>query len=299
VQNALGHGLRFGTYVNRRPTYAQYLQSMRRLADRHPALTLTVEGFRNGYNRLGWCIGNPDGPIYVYTGNMHEVSEYRAGLYALRDFASYLARHADTEPYRSRLARIGVKIIPVVLPEMLAHARNDFAGEGEEKPLPPTRWAGEVDNVALAIQQHHGVGALKVGFGYSLGRGGPWARRIAARAMGELYATPPGVFWSVRSPNPRPVPLSQSEYVGPNPPSWDGYFVQWPMYAGLVTLPAERVRKARLAVLAEHSVYGLSPASGYYDVPIREYRSALLSDQSCAFLLASVLEPAPAQTKGP
>jgi hypothetical protein len=296
IQNALGHGLRFGRYFNRRMKYYDYLELLKALPKQHPALTLTVEGFAHGYNRFGLCIGNPKGPVYVYTGMPHAQGEYQSGLYGLYAFAEYLGKHAGESPLKERLAKIAVKIVPVVCPELYITGTADKFEQfrGKEQPLPVSNWAGEVDDVKLTIEQHHGMGPLQVGFGYSFRRGDAWARAIFKHATEVLYATAPSAYWDVNDQaNTGAQAINRVSAVGPNPPSWDGYFEQWPHFGGLAATRAEKLHQAHLNILAEHTIYGRSPAFNDFSVPIREHTSALMTDQSVTFLLASLLVDEP------
>jgi len=305
LQNALGHGLRYGTYWNRRATYADYIERFKAMVRKYPALTLTVEGYANGYNRFGACVGNPKGPIHVFGGMSHAREEYRSGMYGLYCFAEFLGKHADESPWKERLQKIGVKIIPVVNPELYCAGTADRIREfqGKEGQLPCSNWAGAEDNIRAAIQQHHGVGPLMVGFGVSFQRGLPWAKAIHKCATEQLYDIAPTVYWDLSDPaNTGPQPINRVSTACHNPPSWDGYFNQ-SHYPGFANVKETRVKQARLNVLAEHTIFGVDPVSWRsacqgevpFDVPARETQSALMADQAVTFLLATVLveEPAP------
>jgi hypothetical protein len=296
LQNALGHGLRYGLYWNRRVRYQEYVERMKALAEQYPALTLSVEGFASGYNRYALCIGNPKGPVYLYTGMMHARGEYRSGLYGLYAFAAYLGKHAHESPLKERLQQIAIKIVPVVVPEL--YEGNSFDYKGPETPLPRTLWNGEVDDIRLVIQQHHGVGPLMVAFGSSLGHGHTWAKAIHQYATQRLYETAPTVIWDYNNiTQTGPQAINMVSVVCQNPPSWDAYFTIFPHHRGLAGVQVQRLHAARLNVLSEHSIYGVSPAFADFGVPVREYQSALLTDQSITFLLSSVLVDDPGEGK--
>jgi hypothetical protein len=296
VQNALGHGLRYGVYWNRRLDYYAYLEKLRELTKEYPALQWTVEGFSNGFNRYGICIGNPKAPIYLYTGMMHAKDEYRSGMYGLYAFARYLGRHAHESPWKERLQKIGVKIIPVVAPELYV-GHNTFANIGKETPLPLTQWSGEIDNIRLVHQQHHGAGPLHVLLCSSMHRGGKWGRAIHDYALQEIYATAPSVFWDTMDQMSNgPKPINAPSWTGECHESWNPSMYQLTYYSGLKSVTEERLKLIKFGTFAEHTTYGLCPGNWdqdkkymLYEAVEREYHSALMSDQTVAFMLAELL----------
>ncbi len=64
---------------------------------------------------------------------------------------------------------------PEVFTPENARIYGEFLGQRYRGlPLSLTRWNGVTDNILLARQQHHGMGPLTVGFGYSLNHGKAW-----------------------------------------------------------------------------------------------------------------------------
>lgn len=104
-----------GRYFNRKQTLVEFLEEMKALAARFPALCLK----REAPLVFGFTIGDDRSrPVYVFRGDTHQGIEW-AGAYHALALAEYLARERETDPFLSRrLDDVCVKILPM----------GDFAG---------------------------------------------------------------------------------------------------------------------------------------------------------------------------
>jgi len=113
VSVALGNPPVFGEYYPRRFTYEGVVAEMRRLAEKHPAISLEDEGEASGGYRL-WSLnlGTPGCPLYFLYAAAHG-AEWEPG-YGLMTFARHVSEGRLSGV--ADLAKVRVKIIPVLNP---------------------------------------------------------------------------------------------------------------------------------------------------------------------------------------
>lgn len=279
-------GIKYGFYWNRRPELIEFQDKMKELSFLYPELKLTIEGYEGGYITYGWEIGNPYGKTYLFTGLVHHGSEWEAGVFGLYALAKYLGEHAKESPIKERLKKIKVKIIPIVNNSLYMAIKD---GLKYVEQIQIERKEKKEETVICAIQMHHGVGPLQVGFGYSLNKGKEFVEKIKGN-FEKTYINP-SIYYDLYHPTKQGIPIKVGEecYFGPNPPSWDGYWNNPIQYKGLYNFSPEEVMKtSKLCVLSENSVYGRSPAIDVF-FPVRSFSSLLISDLSTGINICTIL----------
>ena len=313
VSNLLARGILGGTYWNRKPTYAEYCERVRGVAERCPDWKLELVGsYRLQERKLGdiysFRMGDTSKPTWVIIGMLHAEDEWVPALGAL-DFIEYVQRHrADPEIARV-LKDHAIRVIPFLHPFY-----HETALYGPEGPRPHDElYLGVTrnDNILAAMQLHQGGESIVTACGTPREMG----LLIGEKVRNDIYDGRL-VWWrdmgwkgqsGVSAPM-QPEDWLRSGVIGGPVPEWDVYWVQGETSCYGI-YPIDNVMRAKALHFLEQPMMGFMPdeftSSTHHHWAHRSvfdgpgYMTLWENDQTVAYCLAFILTPVPGESQRP
>lgn len=293
--NLLNDSIRYGRHWNKRPRYAEFMQELRSLARKYPALKFTLLGYEATgkdacYPIYGFVLGDWSKPTYLYTAMLHAEDEWTTmfGAYSL---AEWFGQHANDPEVQKRLRDYSVTIIPIAWPSLYHASLGTPPGTEpipDDSALPPSK-----PPIFYAYQMHLGGGGLWIGLSLIPGVNDEWNKRIGERAAADYRDR--YLYWTAEE---GPKQAASTPPTANMPESWYGYFNNPSMYQNV--FPVAEVKKAKNFALSETTRHGYWPDSfaanyftraAFWEWFPHDY--ALCSDLMASFAIAAFLTDPP------